>query len=182
MKLVSWTLAGGLAENGDAVIAWLEANEPVVVCLRETRVPDGDFPLVPLWELGYYTKLHAPEGAPGLAILSIEPPRGVARGADGSTMSGHVAGVCILNAAPRTPISAIAAHRDAFVAPHDQLLVVGAEEAPELEAVGVTAFANARLAPKCVTVEPADVPAGEALCLTLEGLPPPRIPDLDITS
>ncbi|PYI74655.1 MAG: exodeoxyribonuclease III, partial [Verrucomicrobia bacterium] len=57
MKIVSWNI-NSLRKRQDRLFAWLEATKPDVVCLQETKCPDGQFPALALRAVGYYSACH----------------------------------------------------------------------------------------------------------------------------
>ena len=52
------------------VLAWLDRQQPDVVCLQETKVVDEDFPTVELAALGYHAVVFGQKTYNGVAILS----------------------------------------------------------------------------------------------------------------
>jgi len=65
-------------------VAFLERHRPDVLCLQETKVPDGEFPVEAFEALGYRATLHGQRTYNGVAILSrapaADPERGLAGG------------------------------------------------------------------------------------------------------
>ncbi|MFN9910365.1 MAG: endonuclease/exonuclease/phosphatase family protein, partial [bacterium] len=62
--------------------AWLEAEQPDVVCLQETKVPDDLFPHEALSDLGYSCAVSGQKSYNGVAILSRLPLEDVRVGFD----------------------------------------------------------------------------------------------------
>jgi len=52
------------------LLAWLDDTRPDVVCLQETKCPDGSFPVAEVGELGYVAASHSDGRWNGVAILS----------------------------------------------------------------------------------------------------------------
>src|SRR5438105_15764544 len=69
MKIVSWNI-NSLRKRQDRLFAWLEAAKPDVVCLQETKCPDGQFPALALRAVGYYSACHGEKSYNGVAILA----------------------------------------------------------------------------------------------------------------
>lgn len=109
MKIAVWDLLHGIAAQADDVLTFLEGASPDVVLLTGSHEDDRAFPLEPCFELGYYAKLRGASGADGVALLSVEPPRQVDRGALGpglptldAVLAARIAGVRIAVAAAGT--------------------------------------------------------------------------------
>ncbi len=98
MKISTWRLQG-IAKQLSDLLAWLDTEQPTVLCLQGTGVGDSAFPLMPLFDRGYFTKLLGGTGRAGQAIISAEPPRDVQRSAEGGLFTARVAGVWVINAA-----------------------------------------------------------------------------------
>ncbi len=82
----------------------MEANEPDVLALQETKVEDGLFPRAPFEEMGYEIALNGQKGFNGVALLSRLPMENVRRGLgddllpeDARLVSANIAGVEIVN-------------------------------------------------------------------------------------
>ena len=56
---------------------WLEAIEPDIVCLQETKCPDDQFPALALQAVGYRSAYHGEKSYNGVAILAKREPRDV---------------------------------------------------------------------------------------------------------
>src|SRR5213596_230743 len=69
MKIVSWNI-NSLRKRQDRLFAWLEGTEPDVVCLQETKCPDGQFPALALQAGGYRSAYHGEKSYNGVAILA----------------------------------------------------------------------------------------------------------------
>src|SRR3989449_10790792 len=69
MRIVSWNI-NSLRKRQDRLFAWLEATEPDVVCLQETKCMDDQFPALALQAAGYYAAYHGEKSYNGVAILS----------------------------------------------------------------------------------------------------------------
>jgi exodeoxyribonuclease-3 len=52
MKLVTWNV-NSLKVRLPQVIDWLAVNEPDILCLQETKLQDGSFPIDEILEAGY---------------------------------------------------------------------------------------------------------------------------------
>jgi exodeoxyribonuclease-3 len=83
VRLVTWNV-NSIRQRLPRLLALLERHRPDVVVLQETKVADGDFPVKPLLEAGYGALSHGQGGRNGVAILSRQPLREVARELPGS--------------------------------------------------------------------------------------------------
>ncbi|MBC7795038.1 MAG: exodeoxyribonuclease III [Clostridia bacterium] len=72
MKVVTWNVNSVRARE-ERLLNWLRANKPDVVCLQETKVPDGQFPVEKVRELGYEVALNGQKAYNGVALLSRTP-------------------------------------------------------------------------------------------------------------
>jgi exodeoxyribonuclease-3 len=104
LTLVSWNV-NSLRARLDAVLRWVKANKPDVLCLQETKVPDDQFPLDEFTYLGYHEALYGQKTYNGVAILSKLPLQDVVRGFDGGSdgeqkrlIAATVAGIRFVNA------------------------------------------------------------------------------------
>ncbi len=64
------------------VLAWLEREQPDVLCVQETKVQDKDFPVAAIAEAGYQVAFRGQKSYAGVAILSREPLQEVVAGFD----------------------------------------------------------------------------------------------------
>jgi exodeoxyribonuclease-3 len=69
MKIASWNI-NSLRKRQDRLFAWLEATNPDVVCLQETKCPDDQFPALALQAAGYHSAYHGEKSYNGVAILA----------------------------------------------------------------------------------------------------------------
>jgi exodeoxyribonuclease-3 len=76
MKIASWNI-NSLRKRQDRLFAWLEATKPDIVCLQETKCPDGLFPALALQAVGYHSAYHGEKSYNGVAILAQAEPRDV---------------------------------------------------------------------------------------------------------
>jgi exodeoxyribonuclease-3 len=73
LRLVTWNV-NSVRLRIAALERLVAAFRPDVLCLQETKVVDGEFPLAPLAALGYrHTLLHGMKSYNGVAILSRLP-------------------------------------------------------------------------------------------------------------
>jgi exodeoxyribonuclease III len=68
-SLMTWNV-NSVRARLDNVLAYLDDQQPDVVCLQETKVEDSLFPRVPFMELGYQVALHGTKGYAGVATLT----------------------------------------------------------------------------------------------------------------
>jgi exodeoxyribonuclease III len=69
MLLATWNV-NSVKARLPRLLAWLADTRPDVVCLQETKCPDGAFPVVEVGELGYSTASHSDGRWNGVAVLS----------------------------------------------------------------------------------------------------------------
>ncbi|MGW4467422.1 exodeoxyribonuclease III [Micromonospora sp. NPDC004704] len=69
MRLATWNV-NSVKARLPRLLTWLADTEPDVVCLQETKCPDGAFPAAEVGELGYSTASHSDGRWNGVAILS----------------------------------------------------------------------------------------------------------------
>lgn len=86
------------------VLEWIEANEPDVLAIQETKVEDDKFPRAEFEEMGYEIALNGQKAWNGVATLSRLPIENVRRGfgddlmpEDARILSATIAGVEIVN-------------------------------------------------------------------------------------
>ena len=63
----------GIKARIEALLAWLAAFSPDVVCLQEIKSVDEGFPRAEIEALGYRVETHGQKGFNGVAILSKLP-------------------------------------------------------------------------------------------------------------
>lgn len=76
MKLASWNV-NSLNVRLPHVIDWLNANQPDVLCLQETKQEDSKFPYETFRELGYHAVHIGQKTYNGVAIISRHPIQNV---------------------------------------------------------------------------------------------------------
>jgi len=88
----------------DLVTAWLQSEQPDVLCLQEIKVQDVDFPADPFRNMGYHIVFRGQKAHAGVAIASKEEPRDVSSGLDDGgepdparLIRGTVNGIPIVN-------------------------------------------------------------------------------------
>ncbi len=102
MKIASFN-ANSLRVRMDAVLGWLEAEAPDVLCLQETKVTDSEFPRAAFEERGYHCLFRGQKGYNGVAILSRTPPEDGRIGFDESGSEGSriitalIRGITVVN-------------------------------------------------------------------------------------
>lgn len=69
MKLATWNV-NSLKVRLPQVLDWLEANNPDVLCLQETKVQDQNYPLDEIAEIGYQSVFIGQKTFNGVALLS----------------------------------------------------------------------------------------------------------------
>lgn len=69
MRLATWNV-NSVKARLPRLLDWLAATSPDVVCLQETKCPDGSFPVEEVGALGYTVASHSDGRWNGVAILS----------------------------------------------------------------------------------------------------------------
>jgi exodeoxyribonuclease-3 len=69
MRLATWNV-NSVKARLPRLLDWLAGTRPDVVCLQETKCPDGGFPVAEVGELGYTTASHSDGRWNGVAVLS----------------------------------------------------------------------------------------------------------------
>ncbi len=64
------------------VVGWMEANQPDVLCLQETKVQDPEFPLAEIQSAGYHAVYSGEKSYNGIAMLSRQKPDAFGFGLD----------------------------------------------------------------------------------------------------
>src|SRR5262245_45475303 len=88
MLIATWNV-NSIKQRLDALVAWLSARQPDVVCLQETKCVDDGFPREPLEALGYNLAVHGQKAFNGVAILSKLPFDEVTPRLPGSDADDH---------------------------------------------------------------------------------------------
>jgi exodeoxyribonuclease-3 len=81
MRIASWNV-NSVRTRLDQVLAWLQEEQPEVLCLQETKVTDELFPRAAFEHLGYGTAISGQKAYNGVAILSRLPLEDVQIGFD----------------------------------------------------------------------------------------------------
>lgn len=107
--MARWTIAtfnvNSLRSRLPVLERWLESTPADVLCLQETKVTDGDFPLDAVQSLGYRAIYRGEKAYNGVAILTKLPMEGYAFGfGDGEepdggarVVRGRIGDLCIIN-------------------------------------------------------------------------------------
>jgi exodeoxyribonuclease III len=69
MRLATWNV-NSVKARLPRLLTWLAETRPDVVCLQETKVPDGAFPAAEVGDLGYVSASHSDGRWNGVAVLS----------------------------------------------------------------------------------------------------------------
>ena len=69
MRLATWNV-NSVKARLPRLLAWLAETRPDILCLQETKCPDGSFPVEQVGELGYLTASHSDGRWNGVAVLS----------------------------------------------------------------------------------------------------------------
>jgi exodeoxyribonuclease III len=79
IKVATWNV-NSLRTRLAHVSAWIEANQPDILCLQETKVEDGLFPTEAFTSLGYHIAMYGQKSYNGVAIASRQPLQDIANG------------------------------------------------------------------------------------------------------
>ena len=86
------------------IIPWLKKNQPDVLCMQETKVEDGKFPVSEFEDAGYHIIFKGEKRYNGVAVASLENPKDVSFGLDDGGPSdkdrlikGVFSGIPVLN-------------------------------------------------------------------------------------
>jgi len=102
VKIATWNV-NSLRVRLSHVADWASAAQPDVLCLQETKLPDSEFPLDAIRELGYRTIFSGQKTYNGVATLCKATPEEVATelpGADDPqrrVLMANIDGVRVLN-------------------------------------------------------------------------------------
>ncbi|MEA2204198.1 MAG: exodeoxyribonuclease [Blastocatellia bacterium] len=103
MKLATWNVNSILARLPH-VQQWLQAEQPDVLCMQETKCLDEKFPFEAFTELGYCATVLGQRSYNGVAIISREACSNVHRGyaddeagAHARLLAANVAGVIVVD-------------------------------------------------------------------------------------
>jgi exodeoxyribonuclease III len=72
MQIATWNV-NSLRVRLPQLLDWLAANQPDVMALQETKVPDADFPAAEVAAAGYQTLFNGQKTYNGVAILARTP-------------------------------------------------------------------------------------------------------------
>jgi exodeoxyribonuclease-3 len=77
LSIATWNV-NSIRSRLDHLARFVAAEAPDVLCLQETRCPDGNFPLAAVRALGYeHVALNGKKGHHGVAVFSKRPLHGV---------------------------------------------------------------------------------------------------------
>lgn len=82
MRLASWNV-NSLKVRLPHVLDWLAEQTPDVLCLQETKLEDGNFPIKEIEAAGYHAVYSGQKTYNGVAILARTPPQDVVFGIPG---------------------------------------------------------------------------------------------------
>jgi len=82
MKIVSFNV-NGIRARLHQLQAVIEKHAPDIIGLQETKVPDEDFPVEAIREMGYHVTYHGQKSHYGVALMSRQVPVEVVKGLPG---------------------------------------------------------------------------------------------------
>ncbi len=81
MKLATWNV-NSIRARISQIQEWLEANDPSLLCLQETKVEDEHFPVEEFRKYGYKVSFHGEKSYNGVALISKNKFKDVTKGFD----------------------------------------------------------------------------------------------------
>ncbi len=103
MKIITWNV-NSIRTRMERVLGLLARHQPDLLCLQETKVTDEELPRDELARAGYRVEHYGQKTYNGVALLSREPLREVARSFTGNpapdqarVIGGELDGVYVLN-------------------------------------------------------------------------------------
>ncbi len=87
MRIATWNVNSINARRA-YVLDWLETRRPDIACLQELKIPDDDFPLEAVRELGYDAAVHGQKSWNGVAVLARSEIGEISRGLPGQDEAG----------------------------------------------------------------------------------------------
>jgi exodeoxyribonuclease-3 len=103
VKIVTWNV-NSVSARKERLLAWLQKNEPDVLCLQELKTLDDGFPRSEVEALGYQCALFGQKTYNGVGILSKQPLEDVKRSfgdgdedAEARMISAKIAGLTVLS-------------------------------------------------------------------------------------
>lgn len=79
MKLATWNV-NSIRKRLPLLLEWLERQKPDVMCLQETKVEDGLFPVLAFQAAGYHCTFRGTKSYNGVATLTLKEPEAVSHG------------------------------------------------------------------------------------------------------
>ncbi|MHC5011858.1 MAG: exonuclease/endonuclease/phosphatase family protein [Planctomycetota bacterium] len=98
MQIATWCIQEA-SKHLPAVIAWVRAGAPHVLCFPVLGPSAEPFPFEAFYEEGYFTKIHGTATSPGPVLLALEPLTQVRRDvvSDGTRwLEARVAGIHVV--------------------------------------------------------------------------------------
>lgn len=77
--IASWNV-NSVRTRLEHVLAWLQTNQPDLLCVQETKVDDPLFPVAAFETIGYRVHFHGQKSYNGVALISREPLEDVRMG------------------------------------------------------------------------------------------------------
>jgi exodeoxyribonuclease-3 len=102
MKIASWNV-NGIRARTEHVVNWLEATQPDVLAIQESKVVDDLFPYDEYLKLGYHSLVYGQKAYNGVALLSkkepINPTTGISGFKDSQTrvVSASYEGITVID-------------------------------------------------------------------------------------
>ena len=79
MKIATYNV-NSLRRRLPVVLAWLQQEQPDVMCLQETKVQDSEFPVDAVQSAGYHASFRGMKAYNGVATLTREKPERIVHG------------------------------------------------------------------------------------------------------
>ncbi len=84
MLIATWNV-NSIRTRLSQIIDWMNQVNPDILCLQETKVMDGSFPIEPFEKLGYSAEFYGQKSYNGVAIISKIKAKNVKKGFYGCT-------------------------------------------------------------------------------------------------
>lgn len=81
MKIATFN-ANSIRSRLEVILSWLEAQQPDVLCVQETKVQDQDFPRAPFEQAGWHVVFKGQKSYNGVALISRNKLEEVSAGLD----------------------------------------------------------------------------------------------------
>ncbi|MDE0724520.1 MAG: exodeoxyribonuclease III [Alphaproteobacteria bacterium] len=88
LRVATWNV-NSIRTRLEHAKAWINAKNPDVICLQETKVVNEDFPLSFFEALGYHCHIHGQKSYNGVAFISKRPMENIQQGFPDGDLNGQ---------------------------------------------------------------------------------------------